>query len=86
MQLSRLVEASARASETRSKRAKVQILAEALRELAPIEVEAGVGFLSGELRQGRIGVGGARADALRELPPAREPSLEVARGAPFGQG
>jgi DNA ligase-1 len=78
MQLSRLVEASARASETRSKRAKVQILAEALRELAPIEVEAGVGFLSGELRQGRIGVGGARADALRELPPAREPSLEVA--------
>ncbi len=78
MQLSRLVQASARATETRSKRAKVQILAEALRELAPDEIEAGVGYLSGELRQGRIGVGGARAWALRELPPASEPSLEVA--------
>jgi DNA ligase-1 len=78
MQLSRLVQASARATETRSKRAKVQILAEALRELAPVEIEAGVGFLSGELRQGRIGVGGARAWALREVPAAAEPSLEVA--------
>jgi DNA ligase 1 len=61
--------------ETRSRKQKAQLLGDALRRLAPDEVEAGVAFLSGELRQRRTGVGWA---ALRDVPPpALEPSLAV---------
>jgi DNA ligase-1 len=61
--------------ETSSRKRKAELLGDALRRLAPGEVEPGVAYLSGELRQRRTGVGWA---ALRELPPAaREPSLEI---------
>ncbi len=61
---------------TRSRRIKVDVIAEALRRLAPEEVAAGVAFLSGELRQRQIGVGWA---ALSDLPPpAATPRLTVA--------
>jgi DNA ligase-1 len=63
-------------SATRSRLAKVELIAARLRELGPDETEAGVAYLCGELRQRQIGVGWA---ALRELPePASEPSLTVA--------
>ena len=42
---------------TRSRKAKVEALAELLRSLDPDEVEVAVGFLTGAARQGRIGVG-----------------------------
>jgi DNA ligase 1 len=73
--LADLVEASNAVGATRSRLAKVELLATALRKLEPDEVEAGVNFLSGELRQRQIGVGWA---ALRDLPPpAPEPTLTV---------
>jgi ATP-dependent DNA ligase I len=50
---------------TSARREKVAHLADALRRLEPEEVEAGVAFLSGELRQRQIGVGWA---ALRDAP------------------
>jgi DNA ligase-1 len=60
---------------TRSRKQKAQLLGDALRGLDAGEVEPGVAYLSGELRQRRTGVGWA---ALRDLPaPAREPSLAV---------
>jgi DNA ligase-1 len=60
---------------TRSRKRKAELLGEALRGLAAGEVEPGVAYLSGELRQRRTGVGYA---ALRDLPaPAAEPSLTV---------
>jgi DNA ligase 1 len=62
--------------ETRSRKRKAELLGAALRQLGPGEIEAGVAFLSGELRQRRTGVGWA---ALREMAsPAAEPSLSVA--------
>jgi DNA ligase-1 len=74
--LAELVEVSDAVGATRSRREKVELLAGALRRLEPAEAAAGVAFLSGELRQGQIGVGWA---AVRDLPaPAStEPSLTV---------
>ena len=55
------------------RRAKIDLLAGALRALAeggdPREIEAGAAYLAGEMRQRQIGVGWA---SLRDLPPAAE--------------
>src|SRR5690606_15934865 len=44
---------------TRSRLGKVELLKDCLRQFAPDEVETGVGYLIGVLRQGRIGLGPA---------------------------
>ncbi len=59
MLLAEVVEASARVAATPARTAKISALAELLRRLPPDEVEPAVGFLVGEPRQGRIGVGWA---------------------------
>jgi DNA ligase 1 len=59
MLLAEVVEASARVAATSARTAKIAALADLLRRLQPDEVEASVGFLVGEPRQGRIGVGWA---------------------------
>src|SRR5215218_7699986 len=70
-----LASVSAAVAGTRSRKRKAELLGDALRRLAPDEIEAGVAYLSGELRQRRTGVGWA---ALRALPePAAEPTLLV---------
>ncbi|KXK59176.1 ATP-dependent DNA ligase [Micromonospora rosaria] len=71
-----LAATSAAVTATSGRRAKVELLAAALRSLAPGEVPAGSGYLAGELRQRQTGVGGA---SLRDLPPpAAEPTLTLA--------
>ncbi|GAA4209079.1 ATP-dependent DNA ligase [Actinocatenispora rupis] len=71
-----LAAVSAGVAATRSRLAKIDLLADCLRRLEPDEVAAGVAYLSGELRQRQIGVGWA---GLRELPAAAtEPTLSVA--------
>jgi DNA ligase 1 len=76
MRFVELAAVSAAVAATSKRLAKIDLLAGALRGLAPDEIEAGAAYLSGELRQRQIGVGWA---ALRDLPaPAAEPSLEVA--------
>ena len=66
---------------TRSRSIKVEALAECLRALAddaePDALAAGVCFLAGRVRQGRLGVGHATAGRLREVPGAAEASLTV---------
>lgn len=81
MQLSRVIETSAAVAGTRSRTAKVGLLAEALREAAAAagepsrHVEVVADYLAGTLPQRTVGVGWR---GLRELPsPAAEPSLEV---------
>ncbi|MCM0677873.1 ATP-dependent DNA ligase, partial [Micromonospora phytophila] len=70
-----LAATSAAVGATRARRAKVELLADALRSLDPAEVPAGSGYLAGELRQRQTGVGWA---SLRDLPPpAAEASLTV---------
>ena len=75
--LADLVSASERMAATSSRSAKVGILAKLLRRLEPREVAPAVALLSGEPRQGRIGIGWATLAAL-ETSPATEPSLTVA--------
>jgi DNA ligase-1 len=71
-----LAATSAAVGATGGRRAKVELLAAALRALDPAEVPAGAGYLAGELRQRQTGVGWA---SLRELPPpAVESTLTVA--------
>ncbi|BCL13512.1 DNA ligase B [Micromonospora sagamiensis] len=71
-----LAATSAAVSATSGRRAKVELLAGALRALDPAEVPAGAGWLAGELRQRQTGVGWA---GLRDLPPpAGVPTLTVA--------
>jgi len=62
-----VVATSAAVGSTRSRTAKITALAELLRRLDPDEVVPTVGFLTGEVRQGRIGVGWATLSKVAEL-------------------
>lgn len=74
--LAEIVTASQAVAATRSRKQKVAVLADLLRALAPEELRAGVGFLCGELRQGKLGIGYATLRKLRSLP-AGAGSLDV---------
>ncbi|WP_305789126.1 ATP-dependent DNA ligase [Symbioplanes lichenis] len=70
-----LAATSAAVSAVPGRKAKVELLAAALRQLDPDEVAAGSAYLAGELRQRQTGVGYA---GLRDLPaPAAEAGLTV---------
>ena len=71
MLLAEVVEASARVAATPARTAKIAALADLLRRLEPEEVEPAVGFLVGEPRQGRIGVGWATL--AKRIAARREP-------------
>src|SRR5581483_4776552 len=77
MQLAAVAETSERVRQTSKRLEKIDLLAQLLRQLHPDETEIVVAFLAGEVRQGRIGIGGA---ALRDAmgSPAQNPSLEIA--------
>lgn len=62
---------------TTSRTGKLAELADLLRRVPPPEVPAAVGFLAGEPRQGRIGVGWATLSAIQPEPSAA-PQLTVA--------
>ena len=82
MLLAEVVEASARVAATPARSVKIAALAELLRRLSADEVEPAVGFLVGEPRQGRIGVGWAtlakRVAARRDLPSASAGTITIA--------
>ncbi len=70
-----VVEASRRVGATRSRKAKVESLAAAVRESVPDQVETATAYLSGVLRQRRTGLGWR---SLTELPaPAEGSTLTV---------
>ncbi len=75
MQFMEVAATSAAVAAVSGRRAKIDLLAAALRRLDPDEVEAGAAYLAGELRQRQIGVGWA---SVRDVPgPAEQPSLTV---------
>jgi DNA ligase-1 len=76
MLLNDLVTTSQRVAETRSRSAKIAALADLLRRLRPEEIDPAVSWLSGNLRQGRIGLGGAAIRDARTSA-AAEPSLPI---------
>lgn len=76
MLLTEVVEISNRIAAASKRLEKTDLLASLLKRLTPDEVDIVVPFLSGSVRQGRVGIGYAR---LREAmsPPATNPSLQI---------
>jgi DNA ligase 1 len=77
MLLADLVATSSRVAETRSRSEKTAALANLLRRLSRDEIDIAVAYLSGHLRQGRIGIGFAAVRDSRPAAAALEPSLTL---------
>jgi DNA ligase 1 len=75
--LAELVATSAAVAATTKRSEKVAALAGLLAQLQPDEIAPATAFLTGQTRQGRIGVGWATLKAVQPQP-ATEPSLTVA--------
>jgi DNA ligase-1 len=71
-----LVDASERVAANRARSVKIATLADVLRLCDPAEVPIAVAVLSGEARQGRIGVGWRTLMGV-DAAPAAEPSLSI---------
>jgi DNA ligase-1 len=78
--LSAVVATSGAVAATRSRRAKIEALAAALRACAPDEIATVVSLLIGEPRQGRVGLGWATLAAVAN--PAVRPDAPAAPEAP----
>src|SRR3989440_11326181 len=79
MLLAELLAASERVAATRSRLAKIDALAECLRRLDASEIALGVAYLSGDTRQGRIGIGYAALKDALAATPAGAPRLTLAQ-------
>ena len=77
MRLHDLVETSEAVAATSSRLAKIALLADLLRRAAPTEIEIAIGFLSGEPRQGRIGIGGATIWNAKDVAASDAPMLNL---------
>ena len=77
MLLNEVVRTSRQITQTQSRLEKIRHLSARLRCLAPDEIEIGVNFLSGRLRQGTIGMGAATVHAAAPELSAVEPSLTL---------
>src|SRR5437773_210140 len=79
MLLAELLAASERVAGTRSRLAKIDALAECLRRLDASEIALGVAYLSGDTRQGRIGIGYAALKDALAAASASAPRLKLAQ-------
>ncbi len=77
MLLADLVDTSARATATASRLEKRTHLVALLQRLRGEEIEIAVAYLTGRLRQGRIGLGGASIGMALQAPPARQSILTL---------
>ena len=75
--LGELVQTSQRVGASASRRVKVQELASLLRSLAVNEIDIGVHYLSGEIPQGKIGVGYAAVRAAAAATASRSETLSI---------
>jgi DNA ligase-1 len=76
--LANLVSTSQRVAATSGRLTKVRELATFLRALPPEEIETAVHYLSGEIPQGRIGIGYSALKAAAANSPAQAGSLSIA--------
>ena len=74
--LAEVVRASAAVAATSSRLAKIRVIADCLRALAPEEIEIALPWLSGELRQGKLALGYAALKSAT-VDPAATASLRV---------
>jgi DNA ligase-1 len=77
MRFGELNDASQRVAATAARNEKIQVLADVLQRLAPDEVPAVAAWLSGRLRQGRIGLGPAAVNAAFRQSHADTPTLSI---------
>jgi DNA ligase 1 len=77
MRFGEVVAASGRVAETSGRLEKIAHLADLLRRVPADCVEVVVGYLTGQPRQGRIGVGGSVLSSMRNVPAAEAPVLDV---------
>ncbi|MEU5840248.1 ATP-dependent DNA ligase [Rhodococcus sp. NPDC047139] len=82
MLLNSVADTSADVAATRSRRAKIDLLRDLLERAEPHEVESVVSWLSGEMTQGRIGVGYRTLTAL-SVSAAADPTLTVGEVSAF---
>jgi DNA ligase-1 len=77
MRLNDLVTTSNAVAAASGRLDKIGLFADLLRRLAPDEIVIAIAFLSGEPRQGRLGVGGAAIWGARDTPAAESASLQL---------
>jgi len=77
MRLADVVDVSKAVGGTAGRLEKIGHLADLLRRTPPDELGIVIPFLSGDMRQGRIGIGYAQASSLRDVPAAAAASLEI---------
>ncbi|HYM81993.1 MAG TPA: ATP-dependent DNA ligase [Candidatus Limnocylindria bacterium] len=75
MRLAQLEATSREIQATPARSRKAGLLAALLRQLEPQEIDVAVAYLSGHLRQGRIGLGPAAVRAAADEAAAQEPTL-----------
>ncbi|HEX2139629.1 MAG TPA: ATP-dependent DNA ligase [Woeseiaceae bacterium] len=73
----KLAETSDAVAATRSRLKKIDLLRDCLEQFGPAEIETGVGYLAGSLRQGRIGLGPAIVRDVLAAEAASEPTLRI---------
>ena len=76
--LAELVRASQRVGASAARKTKVRELSSLLRALAPEEIDTGVHYLSGEIPQGKIGVGYSAVRVAASAPAADAEALSIA--------
>src|SRR5216117_2426442 len=76
MLLQQLVRTSLLVAETSSRLAKIELLAALLRQAEPEEIEIVIAYLSGSVRQAKLGVGWATLQSARSAP-SETPGLHV---------
>jgi DNA ligase-1 len=77
MRFADLVQTSLAVTETRARSSKIERLAACLSKMSPDEISVGVAFLSGELTQGKIGLGYATVRGMAESEGAGPYDLEL---------
>ena len=77
MRLADIVAVSRAVADTAGRLEKIGHLAELLKRAPPADIAIVIACLSGEARQGRMGIGGALLSAMRDVPPADAPSLDL---------
>src|SRR5262245_38399009 len=87
MRLAEVVAASRAVTETSGRLEKIGHLSDLLKRVPPDEIEIAINYLSGSLRQGRIGIGWATiseslghrtfGETGGDVPPADQPSLQL---------
>ena len=77
MRFADLAAASRAVAGTSRRLEKIDRLADLLKRTPADEIEIVVAYLSGEPRQGRLGIGWAQLASMRDVPPAQASSLEI---------